>query len=255
MAIKKLLLLHNLIQYFFFSHFFPIPLFSPCHHPWQMMLFVLQLLLQAKSNQWEAGPAFHFEKCQVRTCLNPHIICVTVGGLSLRLVFLQWLWRGFGSWTKVWGGSEKHLRAAGNTCSWLTRAIVPPSPSLWPFPGCLWSRGGSQHHSVPQLGFTLLPHEAGLSPSSHRQGSPCWTCQKSLKTPLSHPCGYSNPFDYLKATSACPGRVGSCIPQHRHVLNTLCPLHVSRMSIPTAHGALTAWYWQENSTKIDSSRA
>lgn len=135
LSIKKLVFLHNLIQYIFFSHFFPILLFSPCHHPWQMMLFALQLLLQAKSNQWVAGPASHFEKCQVRTCLNPHIICATVGGLSLRLIFLQWLWWDFRAWTKVWGGSEKHLRVVGKIYSWLRGTIVPPSPSMWLFPG------------------------------------------------------------------------------------------------------------------------
>lgn len=151
LSINKLLFLHNLIQYFFFSHFFPVPLFAPCHHPQQMM-FVLQLLLQAKSNQWAAGPAFHSEKCQVRTCLNPHIICVTVGGPSLRLVFLQWLWWDFGAWTKVWGGSEKYLRAVGKTCSWLTGTNSLPA---YPFQGAFGAEEGPSSTVCP-AGFYLV---------------------------------------------------------------------------------------------------
>lgn len=167
---KRLAFLHNLIQYFFFFSLLPHSSpFSPCHHPWQMMLFALQLLLQAKSNQWAAGPAFHFEKCQVRACLNPHIICVTVGGLSLRLTFLQWLQQDFGAWTKIWGGSEKHLRAVGKTCSWLARTIVPSSPSMWHLPGCLCGEEGPSttvcSRWISPCCHTLKPHVR----------SPCWT--------------------------------------------------------------------------------
>lgn len=110
---KQLVFLHNLIQHFFFLAPSPSLCFPPCRRPWRMMLFALQLLLQGKSNQQAAGLAFRFEKCQVRTCLNPRIICAAVGGLSQRLVFLQWLWWDLGARTKTWGGSEKCLRAVG----------------------------------------------------------------------------------------------------------------------------------------------
>lgn len=116
----------------------------------------------------------------------------------------------------------------GKACSWLTRTIDPSSLSMCSghFPGCLWCRGRSQPHTVPQLDFTLLSHKA-TGKEVHTGHA---VCQKSLKTTLSHPCEYSNSFLYLKATSVCPGHVGSCIPQHRHILNTLCPLQVSRTS-------------------------
>lgn len=110
---EKLVFLHNVIQYFFFLTPSPSLYFSPCRHPWQMVVFALQLLLQGKSNQQAAGLAFHFEKCQVRTCLSPCIICAAVGGLSRGLVFLQWHRWDLGARRKIWGGSEKHLRAVG----------------------------------------------------------------------------------------------------------------------------------------------
>lgn len=118
-------------------------LFPPWCHPSQMM-FALQLLLQGKSNQQAAGLAFHFEKCQVRTCLSPRIICAAVGSRSQRLVFLRWLWWDLGARKKIWRGSEKHRRAMGKGVhGWQT--TVPSSLPAWSghFPeGLWWQRGG-----------------------------------------------------------------------------------------------------------------
>lgn len=73
------------------------------------MLFVLQPLLQGKSNHQAVGLAFHFEKCQVWTRPNPRIICGAAGGLSGG-------WRSSRAPVACAGtdeGSEKHLSAMG----------------------------------------------------------------------------------------------------------------------------------------------
>lgn len=121
------------------------------------------------------------------------------------------------------------------TCPWLTRTTVPPSLSLG-------ASGAEEGPSTTECPSWISPcchtgQDYGSQAIAKEVHAGHAVCQKSLETTLSHPCGFSNSSDYLKATSACPGHVGSCIPQHRHILNILLssPSQQDKPGIPTAH--------------------
>lgn len=152
------------------------------------------------------------------------------------------------------GRIRKTSESCGENIFMAERDHCPSQPIHVALPWCLWSREGPS--------TTVCP--SWIAPCCHtgQDYHSLATGKKSIldlllaKTTLSHPCGYSNSFNYLKATCAGPGHVGSCIPQHRPILNVLCPFQSQQdePGILTAHSTFTAQHWQENSTKIDSSR-
>lgn len=112
---------------------------------------------------------------------------------------------GFWSMNKGLGRIKKHLRAVGETCSW------PLSLPAHPWGTSLGASGAEEGPSTTVCPSWISPcchtrqdyHSQAIGKEVHAGHA---VCQKSLKTPSSHPCRYSNSFDFLKATPVCPGQ-------------------------------------------------